>query len=280
VTKLAIIGAGVMGETVFSGLLRAGWDPEDIVVTARRPDRLIQLAERYGVRTAGNSEAAAAAGIVLIAVKPQDITGVLAEIAPVINPDTVVASLAAGVATDVIEAQLPAGTPVVRVMPNTPAQVDEGMAAVSAGRHAGADQVEQVAKLLAATGQVAIVGEKYQDAVTAISGTGPAYLFFVVESMIEAGVHLGLPRHTATDLVVQTMYGSAKLLKETGDHPTVLRERVTSPGGTTAAAIRVLEDHKVRAAFLGAMEAARDRSSDLAEAARQAARSQPRDQPS
>lgn len=269
-SKLAIIGAGVMGETVFSGLLRAGWTPDDIVVTARRPERGIQLVERYGVRTAGNPTAAAEAKIVLIAVKPQDITGVLDEIAPVITTDTVVASLAAGVATDVIEAHLPAGTPVVRVMPNTPAQVDEGMAAVSGGRHAGADQIEQVAKLLAATGQVAVVPEKYQDAVTAISGTGPAYLFFVVESMIEAGVHLGLPRHIATDLVVQTMYGSAKLLKETGDHPTVLRERVTSPGGTTAAAIRVLEDHKVRAAFLGAMEAARDRSSELAQAARDA----------
>jgi pyrroline-5-carboxylate reductase len=129
-----------------------------------------------------------------------------------------------------------------------------------------------VAKLLAATGEVAIVPEKYQDAVTAISGTGPAYLFLVVEAMIEAGVHLGLPRHTATELAVQTMYGSAKLLKETGEHPTVLRERVTSPGGTTAAAIRVLEDHKVRAAFLGAMEAARDRSKDLAETARAATR--------
>lgn len=276
-TKLAIIGAGVMGETVFSGLLRAGWAPEDIIATARRPERRVQLAERHGVRIADNAQAAAEAQIVLIAVKPQDITGVLDEIAPVVSTDTVVASLAAGVATDVIEAHLPAGTPVVRIMPNTPAQVDEGMAAVSAGRHAGSDQVEQVAKLLAATGQVTIVPEKYQDAVTAISGTGPAYLFFVVESMIEAGVHLGLPRHTATELVVQTMYGSAKLLKETGDHPTVLRERVTSPGGTTAAAIRVLEDHKVRAAFLGAMEAARDRSGELADAAREATRRDPGD---
>jgi pyrroline-5-carboxylate reductase len=143
------------------------------------------------------------------------------------------------------------------------------MATLSGGTHTQPEQVEQVAKLLSATGQAVIVPEKYQDAVTAISGSGPAYLFFVVEAMIEAGVHLGLPRHTATELAVQTMFGSAKLLKETGDHPTVLRERVTSPGGTTAAAIRVLEDHKVRAAFLGAMEAARDRSSALADAARE-----------
>lgn len=278
-TKVAVIGAGVMGETVFSGLLRAGWAPEDIIVTTRRPERQLQLAERYGVRTGDNVTAAAGAQIVLIAVKPQDLTAVLDEIAPAVTADTVVASLAAGVATDVIERHLPAGTPVVRVMPNTPAQVDEGIAAVSGGRYADPDQVEQVAKLLAATGQATIVPEKYLDAVTAISGGGPAYLFFVVESMIEAGVHLGLPRQTATELVVQTVYGSAKLLKETGDHPTVLRERVTSPGGTTAAAIRVLEDHKVRAAFLGALEAARDRGRALADAARESTRheSEPED---
>lgn len=267
-TKLAIIGAGVMGETVFSGLLRAGWQPGDIVATARRPERAEELAQRYGITIASNTAAAADASTVLVAVKPQDITGVLDEIGPVLPPGTVVASLAAGVATDVIEARLPTGTPVVRVMPNTPARVDEGMATLSGGRHTSPDQVDRIAELLAATGEVAVVPEKYQDAVTAISGTGPAYLFLVVEAMIEAGVHLGLPRHTATELAVQTMYGSAKLLKETGDHPTVLRERVTSPGGTTAAAIRVLEDHKVRAAFLGAMEAARDRSRELADAAR------------
>ncbi|QGN33833.1 pyrroline-5-carboxylate reductase [Microlunatus sp. Gsoil 973] len=274
-TKLAVIGAGVMGETVLSGLLHTGWAAEDIVVTARRPERRKQLVERYGVGTTDNVQAAADARIVLIAVKPQDLITVLDEIAPAITPQTTVASLAAGVATDVIEAHLPAGTPVVRVMPNTPAQVAEGIAAVSAGQHAAPDQVGQVAELLAATGQVTILPEKYQDAVTAISGSGPAYVFFIVESMIEAGVHLGLPRHIAAELVVQTVYGSAKLLKETGDHPTVLRERVTSPGGTTAAAIRVLEDHKVRAAFLGAAEAARNRGAELAAAARKSATRDP-----
>ncbi|QDP98301.1 pyrroline-5-carboxylate reductase [Microlunatus elymi] len=273
-TKLAVIGAGVMGETVFSGLLRAGWEATDIVVTARRPERREQLAERHGVRTAAaNAQAVAGAETVLIAVKPQDLGTVLDEIAPVLSPETLVVSLAAGVATEVIEARLPAGAAVVRVMPNTAAQVDEGMATLSAGAHTSDDQVEQVAKLLSATGEVAIVAEKYQDAVTAISGSGPAYLFLLVESMIEGGVHLGLPRQTATQLAVQTVYGSAKLLKETGDHPSVLRERVTSPGGTTAAAIRVLEDHKLRAAFLAATEAARDRSRDLADGARSTSRS-------
>src|SRR3712207_6183652 len=131
-------------------------------------------------------------------------------------------------------------------MPNTPAQVDEGMAAISAGSHSDQEHLDRVTEILSATGQVVTVPERYQDAVTAISGSGPAYLFFVVEAMIEAGVHLGLPRDIATQLVVQTMLGSAKLLRETGEHPTVLRERVTSPGGTTAAAVRQLEDHKVR----------------------------------
>ena len=265
---VAVLGVGKMGEALLSGMVRAGKPVGQLYGSTRTGERAKTLEERYGVSMVSNADAVAAADTVLLAVTPQDITGVLDEIAPVLSSDTLVASLAAGVATDVIESHLPAGTPVVRVMPNTPAQVDEGMATLSAGRNAGDDQVERVAKLLSATGQVAIVPEKYQDAVTAISGTGPAYLFLVVESMIEAGVHLGLPRHTATQLAVQTMYGSAKLLKETGDHPTVLRERVTSPGGTTASAIRVLEDHKVRAAFLGAMEAARDRSRELADAAR------------
>jgi pyrroline-5-carboxylate reductase len=150
------------------------------------------------------------------------------------------------------------------VMPNTPALVDEGMAAISRGAHCDESHLVLAEGLLAATGKVIRVPEKQQDAVTAVSGSGPAYIFFVVESMIEAGVHMGLPRSTATELVIQTVVGSAKLLRETGEHPTVLRERVTSPGGTTAAAVRELEDHKVRAAFLSAIEAARNRSRALA----------------
>ena len=267
--RLAILGAGVMGETVLSGLVRAGWSPERIVATDRRPQRQLELTARYGITMLENPEAVAGVDTVVLVVKPQDMTDLLAEIAPALQPGTLVVSLAAGVDTASIEAALPAGTPVVRVMPNTPAQVDEGMAAISAGSASTDEHLERVTEILSATGRVVAVPERYQDAVTAISGSGPAYLFFVVEAMIEAGVHLGLPRDTATELVVQTMLGSAKLLRETGEHPTVLRERVTSPGGTTAAAIRQLEDHKVRAAFLSAIEAARDRSRDLAEAARQ-----------
>jgi len=265
---LAILGAGVMGETVLSGLLRAGWQPDQIVATDRRPERQVELTAKYGIQMMENIDAVADAETVLLVVKPQDIRDLLAELAEVIKPGQLVVSLVAGVDTAYIESALADGVAVVRVMPNTPAQVDEGMAAISPGLHSDQDHLDRVTAILSATGRVLTVPERYQDAVTAISGSGPAYLFFVVEAMIEAGVHLGLPRDTATELVVQTMLGSAKLLRETGEHPTVLRERVTSPGGTTAAAVRQLEDHKVRAAFIGAIEAARDRSRDLAAAAR------------
>ncbi len=266
---LAILGAGVMGETVLSGLLRAGWRADQIVATDRRLERQHELSAKYGIKMLENTEAVAEAETVILVVKPQDMNDLLKEISQSIKPGALVVSLAAGVDTAFIESRLPEGVAVVRVMPNTPAQVDEGMAAISPGSHSTQDHLDRVTEILSATGRVITVPERYQDAVTAISGTGPAYLFFVVEAMIEAGVHLGLPRDTATELVVQTMLGSAKLLRETGEHPTVLRERVTSPGGTTAAAVRELEDHKVRAAFLRAMEAARDRSRDLAAAARE-----------
>jgi pyrroline-5-carboxylate reductase len=261
---VAIIGAGVMGETLLSGLIRGGRDVADLLVGEKRPERAAELRERYGVEVVANTEAAAADTVVLV-VKPQDMADVLTEIAPHLRPGQLLVSLAAGIPTRAIEKHIPDGVAVVRVMPNTPALVDEGMAAISAGSHCDDEHLAIAEDLLAATGRVVRVPEKQQDAVTAISGSGPAYLFFVVEAMIEAGVHLGLPRTTATELVVQTVVGSAKLLRETGTHPTVLREQVTSPGGTTAAAIRQLEDHKVRAAFITAMEAARDRSITLAE---------------
>ena len=260
----AILGAGVMGETLLSGLIRAGRRVDDLLVGEKRRERAAELQERYGVTVVGNVEAAQKADTLVLVVKPQDMDDLLAEIAPEVRPGQLVVSLAAGITTGFIESRLPDGVAVVRVMPNTPALVDEGMAAISRGSHCDEQHLVEAEDLLASTGKVLRVPEKQQDAVTAISGSGPAYLFFVVEAMIEAGVHLGLPRATASELVVQTVVGSAKLLRETGEHPVVLRERVTSPGGTTAAAIRELEDHKVRAAFLTALEAARDRSRELA----------------
>ena len=264
-SQLAIIGAGVMGETLLSGLIRAGRNADELLVGEKRPERAAELEERYGVAVVGNTEAAQKADTLALVVKPQDMDDLLKEIAPAVRPGQLVVSLAAGITTAFLEARLPEGVAVVRVMPNTPALVDEGMAAISRGSHCDEQHLVVAESLMDAIGKVVRVPEKQQDAVTAISGSGPAYIFFVVEAMIEAGVHLGLPRATAAELVVQTVVGSAKLLRETGEHPTVLREQVTSPAGTTAAAIRELEDHKVRAAFLTALEAARDRSRALAE---------------
>ena len=239
---VAIFGAGVMGETLLSGLLRAGHSPHDLVITERRDDRAQELTARYGVRALTNVEAAAIADTLVLVVKPQDMGALLDEIAPHVEDDNLVVSLAAGITTDFVAARLPEGRAIVRVMPNTPALVDQGMAAISGGAHCSAEHLAEARSLLAAT----------------------AYIFYVVEAMIEAGVVLGMPRPLATELVVQTLFGAATMIRETGQHPTVLREQVTSPGGTTAAALRALDDHKVRAAFITAMEAAAQRSKELA----------------
>ncbi|MDR1265492.1 MAG: pyrroline-5-carboxylate reductase [Propionibacteriaceae bacterium] len=260
----AILGVGVMGETILTGLLAAGTDPASLRITTRRAKHQARLRAKYpAVEVTGNTAAAGWADTVLVVVKPQDVADVLTEIGPALRPGALVVSLAAGVETATLERHLPAGHPVVRVMPNTPAAVGEGMAAISAGAHADDAHLERVAQILSAVGQVVVVPEKYQDAITAIAGSGPAYVMFVVEAMIDAGVMLGLPRGTATELVIQTVFGSAKLLRDSGQHPTVLRENVTSPGGTTAAALREFESHRVKAAFMDAMEAACRRSQEL-----------------
>jgi pyrroline-5-carboxylate reductase len=258
-----LFGAGVMGEALLSGLLRSGRQAGDLLVAERREDRAKELTDRYGIEVVSNIEAAAEADTVVLVVKPQDMGALLDEIAPHLRDGVLVVSLAAGITTAYLEQRLAPGAAVVRVMPNTPALVDQGMAAVSAGSHCDETQLLEVEGMLRAVGKVIRVPEKQQDAVTAISGTGPAYVFYVVEAMIESGVHLGLPRATASELVIQTVFGAATMLRDTGEHPTVLRENVTSPAGTTAAAVRKLEEHSVRAAFLVAMEAARDRSHEL-----------------
>ncbi|MDQ6715984.1 MAG: pyrroline-5-carboxylate reductase [Actinomycetota bacterium] len=260
----AIFGAGVMGETLLSGLIRSGRDVDDLLITERRVEHARHLNDKYGVRVVENREGAAAADVLVLVVKPQDMDGLLSEIRDQVSPGNVVVSLAAGITTEFLESRLPEGASVVRVMPNTPALVDQGMAAISPGRHCTSAHLAEAEALLSSCGKVVHLDEKHQDAVTAISGSGPAYIFYVVEAMIEAGVVLGLPRGTSTELVVQTLFGAATMLKETGEHPTVLRERVSSPGGTTVAALRQLDDHKVRAAFITAMEAAARRSHELA----------------
>jgi pyrroline-5-carboxylate reductase len=267
-TRIAVLGAGKIGEALLAGLLAGGRSPDDLVFTERHPERAAELSGRLGVAALNVADAAARSDIVVLAVKPQDITPVLVELAPALRPGALVVSLCAGLPTALFEGALPAGTPVVRVMPNTPMIVGEAMSAISAGTHATDDQLATVEKMLASVGRVVRVPESQQDAVTALSGSGPAYFFFLVEAMIDAGILLGLPRSVAADLIVQSAFGAARMLRESSDHPVLLREAVTSPAGTTIAAIRELERHGVRAALIAAIEAARDRSVELGRAAR------------
>jgi pyrroline-5-carboxylate reductase len=261
---IALLGVGKLGEALLSGLLRSGTDAASMLAAERHAERAAEIADRYGVRTLSPEEATAQADVVLLAVKPQDMRALLADIAPHVRRDTLVVSMAAGITCALVEELLPQGTHVVRVMTNTPVFVDEAMSAISAGSHAALEHLQVVEDLLAPVGKVVRVPESQQDAVTALSGSGPAYFFFLVEAMIDAGILLGLPRAVAAELIVQTAVGSARMLRESGEHPVLLREAVTSPGGTTIAAIRTMEDHGVRAAMLAAIEAARERSRELA----------------
>ena len=261
---IAVIGAGKIGELVLSGLLRAGRPADQLLVTARRAERGAELAERYGVRVVDNATAVAEAGVLGIAVKPQDAGVLLEEIGAKIAADKLVISLCAGLPTGFFAARLPEGTPVVRVMTNTPALVDQAMTAISAGPHATAGHLEIAEEMFRPLGSTVRVPEAQQDAVTALSGSGPAYFYLLVEAMIDAGILLGLPRQVAHELIVQTAIGSAVMLRDSGEHPVKLREAVTSPAGTTISAIRELENHGVRAALLAALEAARDRAREIA----------------
>src|SRR5438874_1837961 len=264
--NVAILGAGKIGESLLSGLLSSGWrKPEEVVVTGRRPERVEELVGRYGVRgTTSNAEAVQGAEIVVVAIKPQDFDVLLGEIGPVMSEGQTVLSVAAAIPTAAIEARLPSGVPVVRAMPNAPSTVHEGIAGICAGAHADEEHVALAEEVLRHLGAVVRVPERYMDAVTAVSGSGPAYFALLAEAMIEAGILLGLTRETSTQLVVQSMLGTAKLLRDEKMHPVELREMVTSPGGTTIRAIRELEQAGVRAAFLNAIQAAMERSKELA----------------
>ena len=264
--RIAILGAGKIGEALLSGLLSSGWrDPGDLAATVRRPERVDELHERHGVAaTLSNSEAVAGAALVVVAVKPQDIEALLGEVGPLIATEQTVLSIAAAIPTAFIERRLGDGVPVVRAMPNTPSTVHEGVAGLCAGAHAGDEHLRLAEDALSHLGAVVRVPESAMDAITAVSGSGPAYFALLAEAMIEAGILLGLSREVSTQLVVQTMLGTAKQLRDERMHPVELREMVTSPGGTTIRAIRELERAGVRAAFLNAIQAAMDRSRELA----------------
>jgi pyrroline-5-carboxylate reductase len=265
--RVAFLGGGRMGEALVSGLIRsAGRRPEDIMVTCRREERAKELGERHGVATSlSNREAASWAGTLVLTVKPQDMEGLLEQIGAHVAPEQLVISFAAGIRTSFIERRLEAPAPVVRVMSNVPVLVDEAMSVISPGLRAEDKHLAVAQELLSSVGRVIRLPEKHQDAVTATSGSGPAYFFLLAEAMIEACILLGLSRDVASDLIIQTMLGSAKMLRDTGRHPVELREMVTSPAGTTISAIRHLEQAGVRAAFLNAIDAACKRSEELAQ---------------
>lgn len=264
--RVAILGGGKMGEALASGLIRSGGRTVDeVMVTCRREERARELAEAHGVATTvSNVDAAAWAKDLIVTVKPQDMETLLDQIAGSVTPEHVVVSLAAGIRCSFIEQRLKDDVPVVRVMSNVPVLVDEAMSVISPGTHAGDKHLAVAEELLGYVGAVIRLSESHQDAVTATSGSGPAYFALLAEAMIDGCILLGLSRDVATELIVQTMLGTAKMLRDTKRHPVEIREMVTSPGGTTIAAIRELEQAGVRAAFLNAIDAARLRSAELA----------------
>jgi pyrroline-5-carboxylate reductase len=261
--SIAVLGAGKMGEALLAGLVKSGHPTDLLCFTERHLDRAAEVTERLGVRRVDVAAAAGVAEVLVVAVKPQDIEPLLAELKSALRPGTLIVSICAGLPTALYEGRLPEHTAVIRVMPNTPMLVGEAMSAISPGRYATEEQLVEVTAMLGAVGKVVRVPESQQDNVTALSGSGPAYFFYLVEAMIEAGVLLGMSRQLASELIVQSAVGAARMLSETAEHPAVLREAVTSPAGTTAMALRELERHRTRAAITDALEAARNRSIEL-----------------
>ncbi|MDP8937517.1 MAG: pyrroline-5-carboxylate reductase [Actinomycetota bacterium] len=261
--RLVVVGGGRMGEALAAGLLAAGWaSAPELLVVEPVAARRAQLSERYpGLSVA--AEPAPGEGAV-IAVKPVDVEAACrATAAAGVGR---VLSIAAGVPLARLEEWLGPGMPVVRAMPNTPALVGSGAAAIAAGTAASEDDLAWAEQVLSAVGTVQRVDERLLDAVTGLSGSGPAYVFLMAEALIDAGVHAGLTRPVSRALVVQTLLGSARLLVESGDEPEVLRAAVTSPGGTTAAGLRALEARAIRSAILEAVDAATERSRELGRA--------------
>jgi pyrroline-5-carboxylate reductase len=269
--KIAILGAGNMGEALVKGLLRAGKTTPDALVAAEpRAERREELQKRYGIRMAAeNREAAAQADLVVLAVKPQIMDAVLEDIAPAIDAKKLVLSIAAGVPIEAIARKLGAGVRIVRCMPNTPALVGAGATALARGPHATEADLEQALSLFEAVGVAVVVEEHHLDAVTGLSGSGPAFVFMAIEALADGGVKVGLARPVALALAAQAVMGSAKLVLETGEHPGRLKDQVTSPGGTSIAGVHALESGGFRAALIAAVEAATRRSKELGELAAQ-----------
>lgn len=261
--RIAVLGGGVMGETLVGGLLTLDPRPE-VVVAEKREERARELEQMFGIRALPAEDAVVGADVVVLVVKPQDTPALLAEVGRLIAPGAIVVSIAAGIRTAAIEAAVPAGVSVLRAMPNTPARVGRGVTGVSAGGSCAPEAVDLVTRLWSSIGVVEVVPEELQDAVTAVSGSGPAYLFYLAEAMTSAAIDLGLARDAAVRMVNETLLGAAMLLESSGQDAADLRRQVTSPGGTTAAAISVLEDLAIADGVVSAVTAARDRGRELA----------------
>lgn len=263
-SAIGVIGAGVMGEALISALISAGVNPRSITVSEKRQDRARELIDKYGIVVEDLETNVSKAQALLLVVKPQDIATVLTDIKGLVHHSTLVVSFAAGKKIEFVSSLLGGRNPVIRVMPNTPTLVGEGMAAMSIGPLVTPAQSSFVRGFLSATGRVVEVDENLQDAVTAVSGSGPAYFFNFVEAMVGAGIDLGLSSEIATELTIQTMVGAAKLLATSGKSASTLRENVTSPNGTTAAALASFAESDLAGIVKKAMVAARDRSQELA----------------
>jgi len=266
--RIAVIGAGKMGSALLEGMIQGGIvSPQEIVAADSDQAKLTQLREHLGIETTTANRNAATADILLLAVKPQVIGEVLEEIAGVLIPTTLIISIAAGITLDFITRHLIPEVRVIRAMPNTPAMIGEGATALAPGRGVSADDLAHAQQIFSAVGRVVVVKEGLMDAVTGLSGSGPAYVFTIIEALADGGVAMGLDRETARILAVQTVVGSAKLLLNRPLHPGELRDMVTSPGGTTIAGIRALEEGKIRATLMAAVEAATKRSEILGKGA-------------
>ena len=262
--KVAVLGAGVMGEALIAALIGSGVKSSSIAIVEKRPERCSELVGKYAITVESLENAVSTSDVILLVVKPQDMQGLLAEIKPEINKNALVLSFVAGKKIGFIQENLSDLQPIVRIMPNTPTSVGLGAAGYSFGSAVTQEHRSFVASLLAAAGKAVEVDESLQDAITATSGSGPAYFFAFVEAMVDGAVALGLSREDATTLTIQTIVGSAALLEKSGDSPTTLREKVTSPNGTTAAALASFSNDHLSEIVARAMKAAHARSQELA----------------
>src|ERR1700682_2290689 len=266
-TALSFIGAGNMAEAMIRGLVRGGhFAAGDVIASGPREERLAELRNAFGIATTSDNREAARASIVVLSVKPQILGRVLGEIAETLDREALVISIAAGVPVAAIQSRLAAGTRVVRAMPNTPALVDAAATAIARGEHARESDLAEAKRIFDAIGITVVVEESQLDAITGLSGSGPAYVFLILEALSDAGVKVGLSRRTAQLLAAQTLLGSAKMLLETNEHPGKLKDMVTSPGGTAITGLHTLESGGLRTTLIDAVEAATRRSRELGEA--------------